>query len=137
MEALWSHFEVLLILIGLSLLAAPRTSRHTRTRKARRELSLRIFPANSLEFCNHTEIMFSLPRISLPSFLRAGEGTHLTVDLPSVEIHDIETSAEKRPRTLKHLLKANHANYAIIYHNLTFHNHTPHVCCSSCKGCSC
>ncbi|KAI4946714.1 hypothetical protein J4E91_006885 [Alternaria rosae] len=71
--------------------------------------------------------MFSLPRISLPSFLRAGEGTHLTVDLPSVEIHDIETSAEKRPRTLKHLLKANHANYAIIYHNLTFHNHTPHI----------
>jgi hypothetical protein len=75
-----------------------------------------------------TTTMFSLPRISLPSFLRGGEGTYLSVDLPSVEIHDIETAAEKRPRTLKHLLKANHANYAIIYHNLTFHNHTPHVC---------
>ncbi|USP76948.1 uncharacterized protein yc1106_04222 [Curvularia clavata] len=71
--------------------------------------------------------MFSLPRISLPSFLRVGEGSHLTVDLPSVEIHDIETAADKRPRTLKHLLKANHANYAIIYHNLRFHNHTPHI----------
>ncbi|KAF2847881.1 hypothetical protein T440DRAFT_557120 [Plenodomus tracheiphilus IPT5] len=70
--------------------------------------------------------MFSLPRISIPSFLRP-TGNHLTVNLPSVEIHDIETSAEKRPRTLKHLLKANHANHAIIYHNLTFHNHTPHI----------
>ncbi|KAH9873475.1 hypothetical protein IAQ61_004098 [Plenodomus lingam] len=70
--------------------------------------------------------MFSLPRISLPSFLRP-TGTHATVTIPSVEIHDIETSAEKRPRTLKHLLKANHANYSIIYHNLRFHNHTPHI----------
>ncbi|KAF1840610.1 uncharacterized protein K460DRAFT_390101 [Cucurbitaria berberidis CBS 394.84] len=71
--------------------------------------------------------MFSLPRISLPSFLHAGNGTHPTVDLPSVEVHDIETAAEKRPRTLKHLIKANHANYSIIYHNLRFHNHTPHI----------
>ncbi|KAF1946210.1 hypothetical protein EJ02DRAFT_450656 [Clathrospora elynae] len=71
--------------------------------------------------------MFSLPRISLPSFLRAGDGTHLTVDLPSVKIHDIETAAEKRPRTLKHLIKANHANNSILYHDLIFHNHIPHV----------
>ncbi|EMD62980.1 hypothetical protein COCSADRAFT_37857 [Bipolaris sorokiniana ND90Pr] len=71
--------------------------------------------------------MFSLPRISLPSFLRGGEGSYLTVNLPSVEIHDIETAAEKRPRTLKHLLKANHANYGILYHNLIFHNHAPHI----------
>ncbi|EOA86437.1 uncharacterized protein SETTUDRAFT_169199 [Exserohilum turcica Et28A] len=71
--------------------------------------------------------MFSLPRISLPSFLRGGAGSYLAVDLPSVQVHDIETAADKRPRTLKHLLKANHANHAIIYHNLTFHNHTPHI----------
>jgi len=71
--------------------------------------------------------MFSLPRISLPSFLQPA-GNHLNVDLPSVEIHDIETSTEKRARTLKHLLKANHANYSIIYHDLRYHNHTPHVC---------
>lgn len=50
-----------------------------------------------------------------------------SVDLPSVEIHSIETAAEKRARTLKHLLKANHANHAIIYHNLQFHNHCAHV----------
>lgn len=126
--------ETLLVPIGLK-----SRGHHVIPERGRRDASsqMRIFPANSLDFCNHTVTMFSLPRISLPSFLRADEGTHLTVDLPSVEIHDIETSAEKRPRTLKHLLKANHANYAIIYHNLTFHNHTPHVCCSSCKGCSC
>jgi hypothetical protein len=74
--------------------------------------------------------MFSLPRISIPSFLRFGGGSHLKVELPSVEIHDIETAAEKRPRTLKHLLKANHANHSIIYHDLHYHNHIPHVCCS-------
>ena len=49
--------------------------------------------------------------------------------LPSVKVHDIETAAEKRSRTLKHLIKANHANYSIIYHDLRYHNHTPHVRC--------
>ncbi|OCK96919.1 uncharacterized protein K441DRAFT_656215 [Cenococcum geophilum 1.58] len=50
-----------------------------------------------------------------------------TIELPSVEIHDVETAAEKRPRTLKHLIKANHVNYSIIYHNLRFHNHSVHI----------
>jgi hypothetical protein len=76
----------------------------------------------------HNFNMFSLPRIPLPSFLRFVGDNQLKVDLPLVEIHDIETAADKRPRTLKHLLKANHANYSIIYHSLRFHNHTPHVC---------
>jgi len=75
--------------------------------------------------------MFSLPKISIPSFLRVGGGSYPKVDLPSVEVHDIETAAEKRPRTLKHLLKANHANYSVIYHHLQYHNHIPHVCCSN------
>jgi hypothetical protein len=50
-----------------------------------------------------------------------------SIDLPSVEIHDVETAPEKRPRTLKHLLKANHINHALIYHNLQYHNHMPHL----------
>jgi hypothetical protein len=75
--------------------------------------------------------MFTLPKISVPSFLRVGGSSYLKVDLPSVQIHDIETAAEKRPRTLKHLLKANHANYSVIYHDLRYHNHTPHVCYSN------
>lgn len=50
-----------------------------------------------------------------------------SIDLPSVEIHDVETAPEKRPRTLKHLIRANHANHSIIYHNLQYHNHMPHL----------
>jgi Questin oxidase-like len=50
-----------------------------------------------------------------------------SIDIPSVEIHDVETAPEKRPRTLKHLIRANHVNHSIIYHNLQYHNHMPHL----------
>ena len=50
-----------------------------------------------------------------------------SIDIPSVEIHDVETAKEKNARTLKHLLKANHINHSLIYHNLQFHNHMPHL----------
>jgi hypothetical protein len=50
-----------------------------------------------------------------------------SIDLKSVEIHDVETAPEKRPRTLKHLLRANHVNHSILYHNLEYHNHMPHL----------
>lgn len=61
-------------------------------------------------------------------FLTAtGDYSSLSIDLPSVEIHDVETAPEKRPRTLKHLIRANHVNHAIIYHNLQYHNHMPHL----------
>ncbi|KAF1996725.1 hypothetical protein P154DRAFT_525417 [Amniculicola lignicola CBS 123094] len=73
--------------------------------------------------------MFTLPSFKLPSL--ASYKSYPTIDLPPVEIHDVETSAEKRPRTLKHLLKANHANYSVIYHGLRFHNHTAHILGSS------
>ena len=69
--------------------------------------------------------MLSFTSFRLPTF---GFGrSSAPIDLPSVQIHDVETSTEKRARTLKHLLRANHANHSIIYHNLQFHNHTPHV----------
>lgn len=50
-----------------------------------------------------------------------------TIKLPKAEIHDVEERPEKRARTLKHLIKANHINYSIIYNELRFHNHTPHI----------
>ncbi|KAK1833808.1 cell cycle checkpoint protein RAD17 [Podospora conica] len=56
---------------------------------------------------------------------------HATIDIPPVPVHNIETAPEKRPRTLKHLIKANHVNHSIIYHNLQFDNHTPHILCSA------
>ncbi|KAI1324028.1 cell cycle checkpoint protein RAD17 [Xylariaceae sp. FL0255] len=53
------------------------------------------------------------------------------INVESVEIHDVETAPEKRPRTLKHLLRANHANHSIIYGPNGFHNHMPHILCSA------
>lgn len=56
---------------------------------------------------------------------------HQSIDIAPVEIHDVEILPEKRSRTLKHLLKANHVNYAIIYHDLRFDNHMSHILCSA------
>lgn len=53
------------------------------------------------------------------------------IDIPPVETHNVETAPEKLRRTLKHLLKANHVNHSIIYHNLQFDNHMPHILCSA------
>lgn len=50
-----------------------------------------------------------------------------SIDLPSVDINDVETAPEKRPRTLKHLLRANHVNHSILYHHNQYHNHMPHL----------
>lgn len=41
-------------------------------------------------------------------------GRSRTVNVPSLEVHHIETTVDKRARCLKHLLKANHVNYSII-----------------------
>ena len=67
---------------------------------------------------------FSNP-FSVPRFLGGNPGT--AIDLKSVDVHVVEIRQEKRARTLKHLLKLNHANHAIVYHDLQFHNHMPHV----------
>ncbi|KAF2238089.1 hypothetical protein EV356DRAFT_508717 [Viridothelium virens] len=66
-------------------------------------------------------IPFGLPKIWVGG--NRGRG----INIPSVEIHSVETAADKRARSLKHLLKANHTNHSIIYHNLRFHNHAPHI----------
>jgi hypothetical protein len=47
--------------------------------------------------------------------------------LPPVATVDYETSPEKRDRTLKHLLRANHQNYSVLYSQLRYHNHLPHA----------
>ena len=47
--------------------------------------------------------------------------------LPHVRVSQHETSPEKRDRTLKHLLRANHHNYAVMCNQRRFHNHLPHV----------
>jgi hypothetical protein len=50
-----------------------------------------------------------------------------TAGLPKVKIHDIETSTDGRARRLKHLVKANHANHAIIHEETTCYNQMTHV----------
>lgn len=56
-----------------------------------------------------------------------GSSAHQAIPLEPVEVHNVETNPEKRPRTLKHLLKANHVNHAILYNSLRYHNHLPHL----------
>lgn len=56
-----------------------------------------------------------------------GSSAHQAIPLEPVEVHNVETNPEKRPRTLKHLLKANHVNHSILYNSLRFHNHLPHL----------
>lgn len=82
-----------------------------------------------------TTTMFQIPTFKIPFFggqrdsQSEDEGaTYPFVNLASVPIHDVETSADRRARSLKHLLKANHANHSILYNHLRFHNHAPHVC---------
>lgn len=70
--------------------------------------------------------MFQFRLPGLPDFSSWAPRT-----LPRVQVHDVEERPEKRARTLKHLLKANHINHSIIYNNLRFHNHTPHILASS------
>ncbi|KAF5626541.1 cell cycle checkpoint [Fusarium tjaetaba] len=53
------------------------------------------------------------------------------INIASVEIHHIETDPSKRARCLKHLLKANHANYSIVYNNLQYDNHNAHILSSA------
>jgi hypothetical protein len=72
--------------------------------------------------------MFQLPSFKVPFFGSSSpQSTLQPIKIKSVKSYDIETSPEKRTRTLKHLLRANHANHNILYNELRFHNHAPHV----------
>lgn len=72
-----------------------------------------------------------LSYVPLVGRLVASDERATAIDIPTVEIHNVEASPEKRPRTLKHLLRANHVNHSIIYHNLQFDNHMAHILCSA------
>jgi hypothetical protein len=73
--------------------------------------------------------MFTLPRENVFSYISRvlPSWTTKPINIPAVETHDIEVSADRRARTLKHLIKANHANYSILYHGLKYHTHMPHI----------
>lgn len=70
--------------------------------------------------------MLSFPTfLSFRSIFKPRDAKAIRVE--AVETYNIETERDKRGRSLKHLLKLNHANHAILYHNLEFHNHLPHI----------
>lgn len=53
------------------------------------------------------------------------------INIPPVKTHEIETAHERPARSLKHLLKLNHVNNAVLWNQRRFHNHAPHVLSSS------
>ena len=67
--------------------------------------------------------------VSLPSLrsFRLFSREKPVIEISPLKVRDVETSQEKPARALKHLLKLNHANYAILYNQRKFHNHAPHV----------
>lgn len=50
-----------------------------------------------------------------------------SISIPPVQVHQIETNPDRRARSLKHLLKANHVNYSIVYNKSRSTNHSPHL----------
>ncbi|CAI7667650.1 unnamed protein product [Penicillium manginii] len=74
--------------------------------------------------------MFQLPIPSLKSF-KLFSFQKQVIDIPSVKVYDLENAQEKPARALKHLLKLNHANFAILYNARKFHNHAPHLLSSA------
>ncbi|KAJ5692207.1 hypothetical protein N7462_001630 [Penicillium macrosclerotiorum] len=71
--------------------------------------------------------MFQVPIPSLRSLNIFSWGQKQAIHVSSVKIHDLEAAHEKPARALKHLLKLNHANHAILYNDRKFHNHAPHL----------
>lgn len=59
----------------------------------------------------------------MPSFGGAKVGP---IKLSPVKVFDVEVEKDKAGRTIKHLLKLNHANHAILFNDRKFHNHLPH-----------
>ena len=59
-----------------------------------------------------------LSYVPIANRLVGSEFRHRAAHLPPVEVHQVETMPGRRSRCLKHLLKANHVNYAVISDSL-------------------
>lgn len=49
-------------------------------------------------------------------------------DLPVFQAHDLERDADKRTRTLRHLVKLNHATFSLLHEDSRCVNTLPDVC---------
>ncbi|KAG6005416.1 hypothetical protein E4U21_000196 [Claviceps maximensis] len=65
------------------------------------------------------------------SYVLGGGRKSQAIDVPPVEVHHVETNPDRRARSLKHLLKANHVNYSVVYSQLRFDNHNAHILSSA------
>lgn len=72
-----------------------------------------------------------LSHVPIVNRLAGSSSRYGTIDLPRVQVHHVETTPDRRARSLKHLIKANHVNYALIYRNLEFDNHNAHLLTSA------
>jgi hypothetical protein len=74
-----------------------------------------------------------LSYIPVVNQLVGGGGRHQSITIPPVPVYNVESGAlaDKRSRTLKHLLRANHVNHSVVYHNLQYDNHLPHILSSA------
>ncbi|ODM15120.1 hypothetical protein SI65_09359 [Aspergillus cristatus] len=70
------------------------------------------------------QFSFSLPRI-YPLWERS------QFKIPPPKIYELENAPEKPTRALKYLIKLNHANHAILFHERKSHNHIPHLLSSA------
>jgi len=72
--------------------------------------------------------MYSSLKLFFPRLTSLISRPSRALDLPSLPVHNVETDPERRARTLKHLLKANHANNAIFHgKDLSETNAVPNV----------
>lgn len=82
-------------------------------------------------FSSKSKMASLLSYVPLVNRFVGSDESRKRINIPAVEVHNVDTAPEKLPRTLKHLLRANHVNHSIIYHNLQFDNHMPHILCSA------
>ncbi|PHH72123.1 hypothetical protein CDD80_4757 [Ophiocordyceps camponoti-rufipedis] len=61
------------------------------------------------------------------SRLVGSQRTTQTTGLQPIEVHQVETDPDRRARCLKHLLKANHVNYAMVLDKTLAVNHSAHL----------
>lgn len=72
-----------------------------------------------------------LSYIPIVNRLVGSNQTVRVIRLEPVQVHNIETNPDRRARCLRHLIKANHANYSIVYNDLRYDNHNPHALSSA------
>ncbi|KAG6236520.1 hypothetical protein E4U24_007750 [Claviceps purpurea] len=65
------------------------------------------------------------------SYVLGGGSRVQAIPVPPVEVHHVETDPDRRARSLKHLLKANHVNYSLVSSQLRYDNQNAQILSSA------